>query len=565
MHGRVVYWTNAAESWQVGPAAGRLPYQRVSVCPTSNPQLFATPPAVVLAVLMADPQSHLTGAAPASSASASSPAASAFAADPAIGEPRSRPSLHPPLTKVAALSPTGGYFFGFPDFAKEDVEAAWSVYCKSFRPAKDRVGGLDCGGDVNLQKAYAFMDDAVWTEEDRQRRLLLAHEALQVSPDCAEAYLVVGELESRDLATAFDWFTKGVRAAERHLERVEANFLVKHAENPDVWWQVPATQPYLRLRVALANTIRCMREYASALVHYRELMTLCQPRDYLGLKTGIVLCFLGLHMWEQAAAFISVLYSCNAPGIVPAYLFWTDVLLTFRATMGQTKEAADVCTACLNQAIQMVPVVLLYLVGETKLPSFPPAWMETGTVTEAVAYVLDSITAWQSVPGALDWLKQCRREGAGSDRRWGRSLEKALALKSKGNSAFRDGAPERLQAAMQLYISAMKFLPEEEDRERAILMSNQGAVLLELGNAQQCLRMCNTALQFDPSYAKAHLRAAQALVKLGMTEDAKRAVDAALAMEPGNPLAQDLLVEIASMASGVAPGAAAGDATADGL
>ena len=52
--------------------------------------------------------------------------------------------------------------------------------------------------------------------------------------------------------------------------------------------------------------------------------------DHLGIKTCVIVCIVAMKKWEEAGTMLSVLYAHNAGGVVAAYLFWTDVLLTYR-------------------------------------------------------------------------------------------------------------------------------------------------------------------------------------------------------------------------------------------
>ncbi len=49
------------------------------------------------------------------------------------------------------------------------------------------------------------------------RRAQLARKALEISPDCADAYVLLAEEKARTLGEARDLFVQGVAAGERAL------------------------------------------------------------------------------------------------------------------------------------------------------------------------------------------------------------------------------------------------------------------------------------------------------------------------------------------------------------
>jgi hypothetical protein len=89
-----------------------------------------------------------------------------------------------------------------------------------------------------------------WETASRDRRLALAQKAIGISPDCADAYVLLAE-ETAALDEALDLYRQGVDAGERALG--------KDAFETDAgnFWLILETRPYMRARAGVA---RCLWE-----------------------------------------------------------------------------------------------------------------------------------------------------------------------------------------------------------------------------------------------------------------------------------------------------------------
>src|SRR5436309_5198713 len=105
--------------------------------------------------------------------------------------------------------------------------------------------------------AYAS-DDALFEAQDLMyeafdargaRRAALAHQALSISHDCADAYLLLAEETASSLEEARELLEQGVAAGRRALgpEPFE--------EDVGYFWGILETRPYMRARAALVETL----------------------------------------------------------------------------------------------------------------------------------------------------------------------------------------------------------------------------------------------------------------------------------------------------------------------
>ncbi len=117
---------------------------------------------------------------------------------------------------------------------------------------------------TSQERAQEIMYEA-W-EAHGKRRVELAHQALQESQDCADAYVLLAEETAKTAEAARDLYAQGVAAGERALGSEYFK------ENAGDFWGLIETRPYMRAREGLAGTLQAMGELPQAIVHYRELL-----------------------------------------------------------------------------------------------------------------------------------------------------------------------------------------------------------------------------------------------------------------------------------------------------
>jgi len=121
-----------------------------------------------------------------------------------------------------------------------------------------------------LEEAQNLVYEA-W-ETKGPERVALARKALEICPDCADAYVILAEESACSTAEARDLYAKGVAAAERAL----GPEIFK--EEAGHFWGLLSTRPYMRARLGLAQCLWELGEYEAAVEHFRDLLRL-NPRD----------------------------------------------------------------------------------------------------------------------------------------------------------------------------------------------------------------------------------------------------------------------------------------------
>jgi tetratricopeptide (TPR) repeat protein len=239
--------------------------------------------------------------------------------------------------------------------------------------------------EILLEQAQEIIYDA-WEVVRPKRRIALAHKALEVSPDCADAYVILAQAAAV-LADEIELYRKGVQAGERALgkktfESEEGNF-----------WGILETRPYMRARGGLAECLWESGQHDEALAHYRALLKL-NPNDNQGNRYLLASCLIKLGYHEELVALLDQ-YDEDVCANWP----WTRALLAFREH-GDVDESRHL----LATALERNPHIPDYLLGRKKLPRRLPDYVGYGDENEAVSYAAEDTEAWKTTDGALAWL-----------------------------------------------------------------------------------------------------------------------------------------------------------------
>jgi len=247
-----------------------------------------------------------------------------------------------------------------------------------------QFGGRQAGDDVDA--AQQIMYDA-WEAGSRRQRVALARKALKVSPQCADAYVLLAEETARTADEALDLYRQGVEAGERALGKAAFK---KYAGR---FWGFLETRPYMRARFGLAQALWAKGLRDEAVVHYQAMLRL-NPGDNQGIRYTLLNCLLELGRDTDAGKLLNRYKRDGAAAWV-----YSEALALFRRE-GDSRASR----AALERAVEANLLVPAYLLGRKRLPSVLPALIAMGSADEAVAYVHDAAAAWAAAPAALAWL-----------------------------------------------------------------------------------------------------------------------------------------------------------------
>lgn len=242
-------------------------------------------------------------------------------------------------------------------------------------------------GSTPLEQAQVLIYQA-WQEPERTRRLELARKALDYTPDCADAWVILAE-EADELAEALHCYREGVAAGERVLAPAVFD------QESGRFWQIPEARPYLRARVGLAQCLWLLGEQQAALAHFWELLRL-DAGDHLRVRYLLLEALLMRNDLEALRQLIDMY-----PDDEAAAWCYSRTLVLYRS-----ESDTQATRQALREARQANPYVPDYLLGRKKLPPWLPEVVRPGSVEEAIDYASVALPYWKNTPGALSWLRQ---------------------------------------------------------------------------------------------------------------------------------------------------------------
>jgi tetratricopeptide (TPR) repeat protein len=237
-----------------------------------------------------------------------------------------------------------------------------------------------------LEEAQDLMYSAC-EESSKKKRLMMARRALDISADCADAYVLLAEESAENIREEKDFYESGVRAGERALG--PAFF----QENIGHFWGILETRPYMRARAGLAGCLWLLGERAEAIVHFQDMLRL-NPNDNQGLRYPLLGYLLEDGREREARDLMD-----RFPGDHSAAWIYTKALLKFKREGSNSKTDGH-----LMKALEYNLFVPIYLLGMKKLPKQIPDTIGIGDENEAVEYVAGALRVWFQTPGALEWL-----------------------------------------------------------------------------------------------------------------------------------------------------------------
>jgi tetratricopeptide (TPR) repeat protein len=239
-----------------------------------------------------------------------------------------------------------------------------------------------------VQRAQKMIYDA-WEESNPARRLALARKALKISPDCADAYVLLAEEQATDVRQALEFYQQGAAAGKRALG--EACF----KENAGHFWGLLETRPYMRCLGGMAGCLIGIKRELEALEIYREMLRL-NPGDNQGVRYHLVDLLLGLNRADELETLLH-----QYKGDYSTVWTYTTALVQYRKN--GASPAAD---KALRAALEQNSFAPVYLLGKKRLPNQPPSSILAGGDSEAVNYAGSHLNHWRRAPGALDWLER---------------------------------------------------------------------------------------------------------------------------------------------------------------
>jgi len=299
--------------------------------------------------------------------------------EPLDAAPKSYPGRVPDRRAMERVMSDVEHFMAESSF--QNVEEANAALQARFSGPMDAVAST---ATTALEKAQDLMYRAF--DARGRRRIQLARKALELSADCADAYVLLAE-EAADADASLDLYRKAIAASERAIGPDIMRDEVGH------FWGIVTTRPYMRAKIGLAHCLAEMNHTEEAIGHYQDLLRL-NPNDNQGARDILLPLLLTTGRDAEAGALLNQ-YADDAS----ATWKYGWALWTFRQE-GDGPAARE----RLREAIKTNRHVPKYLTGKAEIPEVLPDSYSFGSVEEAALCAVDLLEAWKATPGADRWL-----------------------------------------------------------------------------------------------------------------------------------------------------------------
>ena len=233
--------------------------------------------------------------------------------------------------------------------------------------------------DVSGRKSAALLDQAI-AQNDPVKREKLARQVIEINPDEADAYSILGELAPNPRVAAY-YYREGMLAGERAIGEKRFKAAKGH------FWMDVETRPYMRAKLSYAQACATMFNQEEAILQLEEMLEL-NPNDNQGVRDLLLLAYLEEHEYKKALQLITTFEEDGS-----AWFAYSRVL----AEQGLDKPVSTIKNL-LRQAVKTNPHVSAYLVGKKKLPKKAPEYVGFGDDREAIYYVQGNYHLWQLQP-----------------------------------------------------------------------------------------------------------------------------------------------------------------------
>jgi len=247
-------------------------------------------------------------------------------------------------------------------------------------------GNVPTEYQASLTPAQRAQDKAydAFASSGKNSRTKIAKEALAISEDCPDAYLILAEAYADTVHDAIPLLRKGVAAGKRLLG--EEAFVQHKGE----FHKRIFTRPYLRTLFSLAECLTVVDEYDEAIDLYKEILQL-DASDYYEAKSTMIPVLVAAEKYDEALSFIA------QHGVRDTKTLYSKALASF-ALHGDTIESQDALKLALLHNSHVISWITEFRVSK------PYAGAEPGSYEEASSYVFEAMASWISVEGALAWL-----------------------------------------------------------------------------------------------------------------------------------------------------------------
>ncbi len=298
---------------------------------------------------------------------------------------------------LATTAPAGG------SLVDANVPLAADDWDEDWDPALDDLTDEELDElldeEIPLSPAEQLVDEA-WDANRRWRRLELARQALDLDPNCVDAYMLLAHDARTHGMDPLESYAQAVAAGERALGADELGAARKHGD----LWANPDSEAYRKARYYTAITLADRGQRDAAIDELRQLMQL-DARDTM--RAHVLLLPLLMHEDRDTEADELAARYASDPN--------TNWEVANGLRMFQRQGDTLFARRSLARAFKVIPELIPYFEGEKRAPEDLPVDDDIDTIYDPAFAA--SMTAWlqqplyRQTPGATEWARAVAAAG----------------------------------------------------------------------------------------------------------------------------------------------------------
>jgi tetratricopeptide (TPR) repeat protein len=235
------------------------------------------------------------------------------------------------------------------------------------------------------EQAQDLIFEALEQPEDKGYQLAL--KALQMDPDCIEAYEYLGALEPIP-ETAILYYKNGIEIGRRIFAKNYLKDSIGH------FWMIHETRPFMRCLQAYADCFSDMGRFRDSVAVFEEMIKL-NPNDNQGVRDQLLIYLIKINDFNKFRKYDNMYKDDSG-----ACMSFNRVLFTFK-----TEGSSPNSNGLLNKAIKSNKYVIPKLIAKTVALDIPDVY-GVGDDDEAKYYTFFAHKIWHETDRAIDWIKK---------------------------------------------------------------------------------------------------------------------------------------------------------------
>ncbi|XP_068701743.1 protein ST7 homolog [Montipora foliosa] len=279
--------------------------------------------------------------------------------------------------------------------------------------AQDHQTFFTCDADAESSDLSDELMLRAWRERDQEKRIKIAHQALERNPNCPTALILLAEEESQTILEAEKLFKQALKACEALLRN-------STSINPDTKEEALHRRDtnvcvYIRRRIAMCA--RKLGRVKEAIKMMRDLMKEFPLMSVLNIHENLLEALLEIQAYSEVQQVLAKYDDISLPK--SATICYCAALLKARAVCDKfspeiaakrgLSPAEMAAVEAIHRAVEFNPHVPKYLLEQKSLILPPEHILKRGD-SEAIAYSFFHLPHWKKVEGALNLL-HCTWEG----------------------------------------------------------------------------------------------------------------------------------------------------------